>query len=50
MAKRYRFFKPAGLFTINSRRLGLNGWVKVNKRFFDPNHGIMAAIERSLGR
>jgi sulfate/thiosulfate-binding protein len=50
VAKRYRFFKPPGLFTINSRRLGLNGWAKVNKRFFDPNHGIVAAIERSLGR
>jgi sulfate transport system substrate-binding protein len=50
VAKRYRFFKPPGLFTINSRRLGLNGWAKVSRRFFDPNHGIMAAIERSLGR
>jgi sulfate/thiosulfate transport system substrate-binding protein len=50
VAKRYRFVKPPGLFTINSRRLGLHGWANVNKRFFDPNHGIMAAIERSLGR
>ena len=49
VARRYHFFKPPGLFTINSKPVGLNGWPKVNKRFFDPNHGIMAAIERSLG-
>jgi sulfate/thiosulfate transport system substrate-binding protein len=50
MAKGYRFVQPPGLFTINSRRWGLNGWTKVNRRFFDPNNGIMAKIERSLGR
>jgi sulfate transport system substrate-binding protein len=50
VAKRYHFFKPPGLFTINTKAVGLNGWPRVNKRFFDPNHGIMAAIERSLGR
>jgi sulfate/thiosulfate-binding protein len=49
VAKGYRFFKPPGLFTINSKKLGLNGWTKVNRRFFNPQHGIMAAIERSLG-
>ena len=27
----------------------LSGWQKVNRRFFDPNSGIMAKIERSLG-
>jgi sulfate/thiosulfate transport system substrate-binding protein len=50
VARRYHFFKPPGLFTINTKPVGLNGWARVNKRFFDPNHGIMAAIERSLGR
>jgi sulfate transport system substrate-binding protein len=49
VAKSYRFYKPPGLFTINSKKYGLNGWAKVNRRFFNPQHGIMAAIERSLG-
>jgi sulfate/thiosulfate-binding protein len=49
VAKSYHFYKPAGLFTISSKSLGLNGWVKVNKRFFDPQKGIVAKIEKSLG-
>ena len=49
VAKSYHFVQPPGLFTINSKQWGLNGWTKVNRRFFDPNHGIMAKIERSLG-
>jgi sulfate/thiosulfate-binding protein len=49
-ARGYRFYKPPGLFTISSKKLGLNGWSKVNRRFFDPNKGIVAVIERSLGR
>jgi sulfate/thiosulfate-binding protein len=49
VARRYHLYHPPGLFTISSRRLGLNGWPNVNKRFFDPNHGVMAAVERSLG-
>src|SRR6266496_410444 len=49
VAKGYRFVKPPGLFTITSKQWGLNGWTKVNSRFFDPNKGIMARIERSLG-
>lgn len=50
VARQYRLYRPPGLFTIASKRWGLNGWAKVNKRFFDPNDGIMAAVERSLGR
>jgi sulfate/thiosulfate transport system substrate-binding protein len=50
VAKNYHFVRPPGLFTITSKRWGLNGWTKVNHRFFDPNNGIMAKIERSLGR
>ena len=50
VAKSYRFVQPPGLFTINSKKWGLNGWTKVNRRFFNPNNGIMAKIERSLGR
>jgi sulfate/thiosulfate-binding protein len=49
VARQYHLYNPPGLFTISSKRWGLNGWPKVNKRFFDPNHGIMAAVERSLG-
>jgi sulfate transport system substrate-binding protein len=50
VAKGYHFFKPPGLFTISSAKLGLNGWVKVNARFFHPEKGIMAKIERSIGQ
>ena len=50
VAKGYHFFKPPGLFTIGSAKLGLSGWVKVNTRFFHPEKGIMAAIERSIGQ
>ena len=47
VAKSYHFFKPPGLFTINSKRYGLNGWTKVQRRFFNPQHGIMAAFEHA---
>ncbi|MBX6765152.1 MAG: sulfate ABC transporter substrate-binding protein [Rubrobacteraceae bacterium] len=40
--------KPEGLFTIND--LGLGGWDKVQKKFFDPNSGIFAKISRQLGK
>jgi len=50
VASGYRFFKPPGLFKISSAKYGLNGWAKVNKRFFHPEKGIMAAIERSIGQ
>jgi len=50
VAKKHKFYKPPGLFTINSKKYGLNGWPKVNRRFFDPNKGIMARIERSIGQ
>jgi sulfate/thiosulfate-binding protein len=49
VAKHYKFYKPAGLFTINSTKLGLNGWTKVQTRFFHPQNGIVAKIEKSLG-
>ncbi|MFL5920754.1 MAG: sulfate ABC transporter substrate-binding protein [Gaiellaceae bacterium] len=49
VAKGYKFYKPAGLFTINSTKLGLNGWTKVNRRFFHPQKGIVAKIEKSIG-
>src|SRR5215510_196635 len=49
VAKGYKFYKPAGLFTIHSTKLGLNGWTRVNTRFFHPQKGIVAKIEKSLG-
>jgi len=49
VAKNYKFYTPAGLFTINTAKLGLNGWTKVNTRFFHPTKGIVAKIEKSLG-
>jgi sulfate transport system substrate-binding protein len=49
-AKGTKFYSPPGLFTIASAKLGLNGWTKVNTRFFRPGTGIVAKIERSLGQ
>ena len=39
------FPTPSALFTINQ----LGGWTLVTKKFFDPETGIMAGIERSIG-
>src|SRR3954452_1111875 len=47
-AKGRHFYSPPGLFTISTAKLGLNGWAKVNQRFFHPQNGIMAKIERSI--
>jgi sulfate/thiosulfate transport system substrate-binding protein len=44
---RKKFPVRPGQFTID--QLGLGGWVKVQKRFFDPKTGIMARIERQVG-
>jgi sulfate transport system substrate-binding protein len=49
VAKNYHFYSPKGLFTIDTAKLGLNGWRKVNTRFFHPTKGIVAKIEKSLG-
>jgi sulfate/thiosulfate transport system substrate-binding protein len=40
-----RFPVPAGLFTIDK----LGGWTKVNDRFFDPQKGVLVAVEQSKG-
>ncbi len=42
-----RFPVRPGQFTIDEPWLG--GWTKVQKQFFDPDTGIMAAIERQVG-
>jgi sulfate/thiosulfate-binding protein len=44
---RSKFPVRPGEFTID--QLGLGGWDKVQKRFFDPKTGIMARIERQVG-
>jgi sulfate/thiosulfate-binding protein len=46
-ANRKKFPARPGQFTIN--QLGLGGWEKVQKRFFDPKSSIMARIERQVG-
>jgi sulfate/thiosulfate transport system substrate-binding protein len=48
LAKNRRKFpiRP-GQFTID--QLGLGGWDKVQKDFFDPSRGVMATIERKVG-
>jgi sulfate/thiosulfate transport system substrate-binding protein len=44
---RKKFPVRPGQFTID--QLGLGGWVKVQKDFFDPDHGVMAGIEKKVG-
>jgi sulfate/thiosulfate-binding protein len=46
-ANRRKFPTRPGLFTID--QLGLGGWEKVQKRFFDPKSSIMARIQRQVG-
>jgi sulfate/thiosulfate-binding protein len=49
VATRYKkqFPTPKGVFTI--RDLGLGGWAKTQKRFFDPRRGVMVGIEKEVG-
>jgi len=42
-----KFPARPGQFTID--QLGLGGWDRVQKRFFDPRNGILARIERQVG-
>ena len=44
---RKKFPVRPGQFTID--QLGLGGWAKVQKDFFDPDSGVMAGIERKVG-
>ncbi len=46
-ANRKKFPVRPGQFTID--QLGLGGWDKVQKRFFDPKSGVMAKIEGKVG-
>jgi sulfate transport system substrate-binding protein len=45
VAARFDFPVRPGLFDIGF----LGGWDKVESQFFDPDHGIMAAVERQAG-
>jgi sulfate/thiosulfate transport system substrate-binding protein len=44
---RKKFPVRPGQFTIDAPTIG--GWVKAQKRFFDPDTGIMARIEKQVG-
>jgi sulfate/thiosulfate-binding protein len=44
--KSFKFPVRPWLFTIKS----LGGWAKVDKRFFDPNTGIVTKIQKETGR
>jgi sulfate transport system substrate-binding protein len=46
-ANRKKFPVRPGLFTID--QLGLGGWDKVQKRFFDPDSSIMARFQKIVG-
>jgi sulfate transport system substrate-binding protein len=45
VASEFHFPKPKTLFTIDS----LGGWTSVNTKFFDPQSGIVAHVEQTLG-
>jgi sulfate transport system substrate-binding protein len=45
VAKQFDFPKPKTLFTIND----FGGWTAVNAKFFDPQTGLVAKDEQSLG-
>jgi len=36
-----------GIFTIDDKTIG--GWRAADKRWFEPNHGLMAGIEKAIG-
>lgn len=46
-ANRKKFPVRPGLFTID--QLGLGGWQRVQREFFDPNSSVLASIERQVG-
>ena len=49
IAKKYASKYPVrpGVFTIDDKTIG--GWRAADKRWFDPNNGLMAQIERAVG-
>jgi sulfate/thiosulfate transport system substrate-binding protein len=49
IAKKYASKYPGrpGVFTIDDKTIG--GWRAADKKWFDPNNGLMAQIERAVG-
>ena len=49
IAKKYASKYPVrpGMFTIDDKTIG--GWRAADKKWFDPNNGLMAQIERAVG-
>jgi sulfate/thiosulfate transport system substrate-binding protein len=47
--KKYASTYPSrpGIFTIDDKTIG--GWRAADKRWFDPDHGVMAGIEKAVG-
>ncbi|PWU24886.1 MAG: sulfate ABC transporter substrate-binding protein [Candidatus Rokuibacteriota bacterium] len=45
VAEKFKYPARPGLFDIDY----LGGWTKVQKRFFDPDTGVMAKIEKQVG-
>jgi sulfate transport system substrate-binding protein len=45
VAKQFSFPKPKTLFTIDH----LGGWTSINTKFFDPQTGVVAKVEQTLG-
>jgi sulfate/thiosulfate transport system substrate-binding protein len=45
LVNKSKFPTPSNLFTIDK----LGGWSSVNDKFFDPDKGVVAKIEKSLG-
>ena len=45
VAAKFKFPQPKTLFTIDH----LGGWTSINKSFFDPQTGVVAKVEQSLG-
>jgi sulfate transport system substrate-binding protein len=45
VAAQFKFPQPKTLFTINK----FGGWTAVNTKFFDPQSGIVAKVEQTLG-
>jgi sulfate transport system substrate-binding protein len=48
VAKEFKYPARPGLFTIDE--MGMGGWAKVDKRFFDPRNGIITKIQAQVAR
>jgi hypothetical protein len=48
-AEGYHFYKPAGLFTISTAKLGPERLDEGEHTLLPPHKGIVAKIEKSLG-